>query len=219
MSIILQQNKDTLGLTNYISGDMSGSVRTAQESQILFQKANTRMRVETDVFSYKFLLPLIVSFYSFNRELALAADNPLDEIYANPELAVTISTGASKADSEGELQKLMQILSLPAISQPIFQWCAETDNMPLAVRYLFSKFGLTDADNILGLLNNSEDIPPVDSNGDPDNPQIPNDQENMDRQIQAIMDSINSDQQIEQECTDTIVCPTDVQQLTEGDTI
>lgn len=220
LEVLLNQQKEVLGLNRYMAGDTSGAVRTAQESQILFQKANARMRVETDVFSYNLLLPLITAFYSFNRELALAADNPLDEVYANPELAVTISTGASKADSEGELQKLMQILSLPAISQPIFQWCAETDNMPLAVRYLFSKFGLTDADNILGLLKNPEEIPEVNNEGDPEDPQFTDDQENMDRQIQAIMDSINSDSPsigrteddpIEQQGTET--------QLTEGDTI
>lgn len=190
LQTLLSQQKEVLGLNRYMSGDTSGAVRTAQESQILFQKANARMRVETDVFSYNVLLPLITAFYSFNRELALAADNPLDDIYANPELAVTISTGASKADSEGELQRLMQILNLPAISQPIFQWCAESNNIPLAIRYLFSKFGLTDADNILGLLKNPNNIPEVDDQGDTT---LNNeDDERLNSQIQTIMDSINS---------------------------
>ena len=210
LEVLLNQQKEVLGLNRYMAGDTSGAVRTAQESQILFQKANARMRVETDVFSYNLLLPLITAFYSFNRELALAAGNPLDDIYANPELAVTISTGASKADSEAELQKLMQILQLPAISQPIFQWCAEADAMPTAVRYLFSKFGLTDADNILGLLSDQNEIPEVTPNGYPEDP-VENDQSLMNQQIQAIMDSINSDQPVEQQGTDT--------QLTEGDTI
>ena len=82
LQTLLSQQKEVLGLNRYMSGDTSGAVRTAQESQILFQKANARMRVETDVFSYNVLLPLITAFYSFNRELALAADNPilLDDI-------------------------------------------------------------------------------------------------------------------------------------------
>lgn len=150
---VIQQNKDMMGLTTYISGDTSGSVRTAQESQILFQKANARMRVETDVFSYKFLLPLVVAFYSFNRELALAVGHPLNEIYADPELMVSISTGASKADSEGEFNKLMQLLNMPAISQSIFQYAAESGNMNLAIQYIMSKAGLTDGDDILKLFN------------------------------------------------------------------
>lgn len=92
--------------------------------------------------------------------------------------------------------------------------------MPLAVRYLFSKFGLTDADNILGLLNNPKEIPQINNEGDPEDPQFIDDKENMDRQIQAIMDSINSEdspsigrteEPIEQEGTNM--------QLTEGDTI
>ena len=161
LQVILGEQKEVLGLNKYMSGDTSGAVRTAQESQILFQKANARMRVETDVFSYNFLLPLISNFYAFNRELALAVGHPLDDIYANPELMVTISTGASRADSEGEVNKLLQILQMPAISQPIAQWCAETNNMPLFIRYVMSKMGLTDADNILGLLNNPEEVPPI----------------------------------------------------------
>lgn len=161
LNVILDKQKDTLGLNNYIAGDTSGGVRTAQESQILFNKANARMRVETDAFSYNFLLPLMNSFYSFNRELALSVGEALDPIYENPDLAVTISTGASRADSEGENQKLMEILGMSAISQPIFQWAAESGTMPLAIRYLFSKFGLTDADNILGLMEKPDEVPPI----------------------------------------------------------
>lgn len=153
LNVVLNQQKEMLGLNKYMAGDTSGSVRTAQESQILFQKANARMRVETDAFSYKFLLPLISSFYAFNRELALAVGHPLDEVYANPELMVIISTGASKADTEGEFMKLMQLLGMPAISQSMFQWAAESGNMDLAIRYLMAKAGLTDADNILELLD------------------------------------------------------------------
>lgn len=165
LNLILSQNKEMYGLNKYISGDSSGSVRTAQESQILFQKANARMRVETDVFSYKFLLPLISSFYAFNRELALSVKHPLNDIYANPSLSVTISTGASKADTEGEFQRLMQILNMSAISQPIFQWAAESGNMDLAIRYLMAKAGLKDGDNILELIQEkqepSEDVIPT----------------------------------------------------------
>ena len=134
------------------------------KSQILFQKANARMRVETDAFSYKFLLPLISSFYAFNRELALAVGHPLNDIYSNPELMITISTGASKADTEGEFQRLMQILGMPAISQSMFQYAAESGNMDVAIKYIMAKAGLTDADNILELIQEqppmvSEEIP------------------------------------------------------------
>ena len=160
LEVVLNQQKEVLGLNKYMSGDTTGAVRTAQESQILFQKANARMRVETDVFSYRFLLPLMSTFYAFNRELALSVGHPLNDIYANPELMVTISTGASKADTEGETQKLLQVLGMPAISQPIFQWAAESGNMMTAVRYLMAKVGLTDADNILGLADHPELVPP-----------------------------------------------------------
>ena len=197
LEVLLAQQKEMLGLNKYMSGDTSGAVRTAQESSILFQKANARMRVETDVFSYKLLLPLISNFYAFNRELALAVGHPLDDIYANPELMVTISTGASKADGEGEVQKLMQILGMPAISQPIFQWCAESNNMPLAVRYIFAKLGLTDADNILGLIEHPEDIPPISESQDnppeePSNPMVsPDGNEQNNEAVQQILESMN----------------------------
>lgn len=160
LDIVLNQQKEMLGLNKYMSGDTTGSVRTAQESQILFQKANARMRVETDAFSYKFLLPLISSFYAFNRELALAVGHPLNDIYSNPELMITISTGASKADTEGEFQRLMQILGMPAISQSMFQYAAESGNMDVAIKYIMAKAGLTDADNILELIQ-EEVVPPA----------------------------------------------------------
>lgn len=148
---ILQQNKDMLGLNNYISGDTSGSVRTAQESQILFQKANARMRVETDVFSYKVLLPLMVNFYAFNRELALACNHPLKDIYADPRLAISISTGAAKADKEGERLRLMEMLNLPLMQMIASNWTPEQAS--IALRYLMAKDDITDFDNILELFD------------------------------------------------------------------
>lgn len=151
MQMILEQNKNVLGLNKYMSGDTSGSVRTAEESAILFQKANARMRVETDVFSYRFMLNLFNEFYNFNRELALAMENPLDDIYSDPQLNVTISTNASRSDKEGELQRLMQMLNLP-ISQMIFS-NLQPDQVILAVRYLMAKADLDDADNLLELFD------------------------------------------------------------------
>lgn len=149
MEMILGQNKNVLGLNQYLAGNTDGAVRTARESSILFQKANARMRVETDVFSYRFLLPLFVSFYAFNRELALVLNKPLADIYADPELKVMVSTNASKADKEGELQRLMQMLNLP-IAQMIFSNLTPAQ-VVLAVRYLMAKADLTDADNLLEL--------------------------------------------------------------------
>lgn len=149
MEMILGQNKNVLGLNQYLAGNTDGAVRTARESSILFQKANARMRVETDVFSYRFLLPLFVSFYAFNRELALVLNKPLASIYADPELKVMVSTNASKADKEGELQRLMQMLNLP-IAQMIFSNLTPAQ-VVLAVRYLMAKADLTDADNLLEL--------------------------------------------------------------------
>jgi len=162
---LIQQNKDMIGLNSYISGDTSGSVRTAQESQILFQKANARMRVETDVFSYKFLLPLVTAFYSFNRELALAVGHPLNDIYANPDLMISISTGASKADKEGERMRLMEMLNLP-ISQMIFSNLSP-EQVVIALRYLMAKADLKDVDNLLELF---------DSEGNPTYPEITEDE-------------------------------------------
>jgi hypothetical protein len=153
MELILTQNKNVLGLNNYLSGDTTGSVRTAEESAILFQKANARMRVETDVFSYRFMLPLFVSFYAFNRELALAYNNALDPIYKDPKLKISISTNASKADREGELQRLMSMLNLP-IAQMIFS-NLNPEQTVLAVRYLMAKAQLTDGDNLLQLINSN----------------------------------------------------------------
>ena len=109
------------------------------------------MRVETDVFSYRFMLPLFNRFYTFNRELALSLEQPLNEIYSDPTLKVSISTNASRADKEGELQRLMQMLQLP-IAQMIFSNLAP-DQVVLAVRYLMAKADLTDADNLLELVD------------------------------------------------------------------
>lgn len=170
IQMILEQNKNVLGLNNYLAGNTDGAVRTARESSILFQKANARMRVETDVFSYNFMLALFVSFYAFNRELALSVGTPLEEIYSDPKLRVAISTNASRADKEGELQRLMQMLQLP-IAQMIFS-NLQPDQVVLAVRYLMAKAELTDADNLLELIDqetgetNVPDIP-VDENGQP----------------------------------------------------
>ena len=149
LNVILQQNKNVLGLNNYMAGDTSGAARTARESSILFQKANARMRVETDVFNYNFMLRLFAAFYAFNRELAIAADNPLDPIYADEKLKVSISTNASRADKEGELNKLLEILGMP-IGQMIFS-NLQPDQILIAVRYLMAKAELNDADNLLEL--------------------------------------------------------------------
>lgn len=158
IELILNQNKNTLGLNSYMSGDNSGVVRTARESAIIFQKANARMRVETDVFSYNYMLRLFNSFYSFNRELALAGGIVLDDIYTDPELKVSISTNASRADKEGELQRLMQVLTTP-IGQMIFSNLTP-EQMILAVQYLMAKAELSDGDNILQLYDDvSKGIP------------------------------------------------------------
>lgn len=161
LQAIIQQNKDMLGLNNYMAGDTSGAVRTAQESQILFQKANARMRVETDVFSYKVLLPLMVNFYAFNRELALACDRPLKEIYADPALKVSISTGTAKADKEGERLRLMELLNLPLTQMMASNWTPE--QVVIALRYLMAKQDVTDFDNLLELF---------DKDGNPTYPEI-----------------------------------------------
>ena len=148
--MVLEQNKNVLGLNSYLAGNTDGSVRTAREAAILSQSANARMRVETDVFSYRFLLTLFTSFYTFNREIALALGEPLDEIYADPRLNVSISTNASRSDKEGELQRLMQMLQLP-IAQMIFS-NLDPDQIRVAVRYLMAKAELRDVDNILELM-------------------------------------------------------------------
>lgn len=159
INMILDQNKNVLGLNNYLAGNTDGAVRTARESSILFQKANARMRVETDVFSYNFMLALFVSFYAFNRELALSLGDPLDEIYTDPQLKVSISTNASRSDKEGELQRLMQMLQLP-IAQMIFS-NLQPDQIVLAVRYLMAKAELTDADNLLELIDSQTGEPNI----------------------------------------------------------
>lgn len=151
LNLVLQENKNVLGINNYITGDGGGAVRTARETAALHQAANSRMRVETDVFSYRFMLPLFNRFYTFNRELALSLEQPLNKIYSDPALKVSISTSASRADKEGELQRLMQMLQLP-IAQMIFSNLAP-DQVVLAVRYLMAKADLTDADNLLELVD------------------------------------------------------------------
>ena len=167
IQMLLDENKNMLGLNSYMAGDASGAVRTAEESAILFQKANARMRVETDVFSYRFMLPLFVSFYGLNRELALAFEHPLKEIYADEKLKVTISTNAAKADKEGELNRLMQMLNLP-IAQMIFSNLSP-QQIIVAVRYLMAKADLNDADNLLELVDsegNTNTPPPDVDEGD-----------------------------------------------------
>lgn len=165
IQMLLDENKNMLGLNSYMAGDASGAVRTAEESAILFQKANARMRVETDVFSYRFMLPLFVSFYGLNRELALAFEHPLKEIYADEQLKVTISTNAAKADKEGELNRLMQMLNLP-IAQMIFSNLSP-QQIIVAVRYLMAKADLNDADNLLELVDSegNTNTPPPDVDG------------------------------------------------------
>lgn len=166
LNMILQQNKSMLGLNNYMSGDTTGAVRTARESAILSQRVNARMRVETDIFSYNFMLRLFQSLYSFNRELALAAKHPLEPIFADEALKISISTNASRADEEGEMNKLMNLLNLP-IAQMIFSNLTP-QQIIVAVRYLMAKAGLKDADNILELVDeegNTTQLLPTDKNG------------------------------------------------------
>lgn len=151
IQMILEQNKNTLGVNQYLAGSTDGAVRTAAESSILFQNANARMRVETDVFSYNYMLNLFTAFYGFNRELAFALDRPLDPIYSDEQMKMSISTNASRADKQGELQRLMQMLNLP-IAQMIFS-NLQPDQVVLAVRYLMAKAELNDADNLLELVN------------------------------------------------------------------
>lgn len=169
IQMLLDENKNMLGLNSYMAGDPSGSVRTAKESSILSQKANARMRVETDVFSYRFMLPLFISFYMLNRELALAFEHPLKEIYADEKLKVTISTNAAKADKEGELNRLMQMLNLP-IAQMIFSNLSP-QQIVVAVRYLMAKADLADADNLLELVDKegNTNAPPPDAQTDSEN--------------------------------------------------
>ena len=200
LQLVLEQSKEMMGVNKYIAGDASGSVRTAQESQILFQKANARMRVETDVFSYKFLLPLVSNFYAFNRELAITVGHPLNEIYADPDLMVTFTTGAGKADKEGELNRLMQMLQLP-IAQMIFS-NLDPRQTALAVRYLMAKADLTDADNLLELIDEQGNtavppeemgVPPMENPGEQN---IPEEQpaETISPEVEEMMNTINQEQ-------------------------
>lgn len=167
MELMLQQNKNVLGVNQYLAGATDGAVRTAAESSILFQNANARMRVETDVFSYNYLLSLFTSFYAFNRELAFVLGKPLDPIYADENLHMSISTNAIRADKQGELQRLMQMLNLP-IAQMIFSNLAP-EQITLAVRYLMAKAELNDADNLLELFDSKTGEPTVPVNMENDN--------------------------------------------------
>lgn len=151
LSSVIDEHNKMLGLNTYLAGDTSGAVRTARESSILFQNSNARMRVETDVFSYGFLLPFFTAFYTFNRELALCMGEPLDDIYLDPTLSVIISTNATRADKEAEANRLMQLLTSP-VGQMIFANLTPEQTI-LAVRYLMAKFDLVDADNLLELFN------------------------------------------------------------------
>ena len=85
----------------------------------------------------------------------MVANRPQDPIYADPQLNVIISTNASRADKEGELQRLMQMLQLP-IAQMIFS-NLQPDQVVLAVRYLMAKAELTDGDNLLELVDNNNE--------------------------------------------------------------
>ena len=105
------------------------------------------------------MLALFVSFYAFNRELALSLGQPLEEIYTDTKLRVSISTNASRADKEGELQRLMNMLQLP-IAQMIFS-NLQPDQVVLAVRYLMAKAELHDADNLLELIDTETGEPTV----------------------------------------------------------
>lgn len=199
LEMILGQNKNVLGLNNYLAGDTTGVVRTARESSILFQKANARMRVETDVFNYNFMLKLFAAFYAFNRELALAADMPLDPIYADPLLKVSISTNASRADKEGELNKLLEILGMP-IGQMIFSNLSPNQIL-IAVRYLMAKAELSDMDNLLQLYDTQGNPTEVVDEGN--NPPPPTPQEGIGTQpevppelLQQMMDNPQGAQQM-----------------------
>ena len=83
--------------------------------------------------------------------MALSLEQPLEEIYSDVKLRVSISTNASRADKEGELQRLMSMLQLP-IAQMIFS-NLQPDQVVLAVRYLMAKAELHDADNLLELID------------------------------------------------------------------
>lgn len=162
MEVILGQNKSVLGLNAYVSGDSGGAVRTAKETAVLSQRQNVRSRIETDVFSYNYMLRLFNAFYSYNRELALVAKHPLAPIYEDPTLQMSISTSASRADKTGELNKLMQMLELP-ISQMIFSNLTP-EQTSMAVRYLMAKAELTDYDNLLELTQSvAPPQPPIQS--------------------------------------------------------
>lgn len=149
LETILQQSKNILGLNNYTTGDTSGAVRTARETAVLNQNINSRQRIETDPYSYNFLLPLLNTYYSLNRELALVHGKPLDDIFTDESINIDISTNASRADKEGEFNRLTQMLQLP-IAQMMFSNFTPEQNT-LAIRYLLDKAEVGDVDNILEL--------------------------------------------------------------------
>lgn len=149
LETILQQSKNILGLNNYTTGDTSGAVRTARETAVINQNINSRQRIETDPYSYNFLLPLLNTYYSLNRELALVHDKPLDDIFMDESINIDISTNASRADKEGEMNRLTQMLQLP-IAQMMFSNFTPEQNT-LAIRYLLNKAEIGDVDNILQL--------------------------------------------------------------------
>lgn len=149
LDTILQQSKNILGLNNYTTGDTSGAVRTARETAVLNQNINSRQRIETDPYSYNFLLPLLNTYYSLNRELALVHGKPLDDIFMDESINIDISTNASRADKEGEFNRLTQMLQLP-IAQMMFSNFTPEQNT-LAIRYLLDKAEVGDVDNILEL--------------------------------------------------------------------
>ena len=80
-------------------------------------------------------------------------------MYTDPQVKVSISTNASSSDKEGELQRLMQMLQLP-IAQMIFS-NLQPDQIVLAVRYLMAKAELTDADNLLELIDSQTGEPNI----------------------------------------------------------
>lgn len=149
LETILQQSKNILGLNNYTTGDTSGAVRTARETAVLNQNINSRQRIETDPYSYNFLLPLLNTYYALNRELALVHNKPLDDIFMDETINIDISTNASRADKDGEFNRLTQMLQLP-IAQMMFSNFTPEQNT-LAIKYLLDKAEVGDLDNILQL--------------------------------------------------------------------
>ena len=98
----------------------------------------------------------------------MAVGHPLAPIYADRKLKVSISTNASRADEQGELNMLMQMLNLP-IAQMIFSNLTP-QQVIVAVRYLMAKANLKDVDNLLELVDengNTTQLPAMDGDGNP----------------------------------------------------